>query len=78
MTLLENNATLAGAVQAYAGREHEGSQAWFWTPEWQEGEREADEDIASDRVFRQNSTEEFLAFLHARPSPDAHAEEIDR
>ncbi|MBU0567176.1 AbrB/MazE/SpoVT family DNA-binding domain-containing protein [bacterium] len=25
-------------------------QAWFWTKEWQEGEREADEDIKTGRV----------------------------
>ena len=23
------------------------SQAWFWTPEWQEGERQADAEIAA-------------------------------
>ena len=26
------------------------SQAWFWTEEWQKGEREADEDIKAGRV----------------------------
>ena len=25
-------------------------QAWFWTEEWQEGEREAEEDIRSGRA----------------------------
>lgn len=25
-------------------------QAWFWTREWQDGEREADEDIREGRV----------------------------
>ena len=25
-------------------------QAWFWTSEWQEGEREAEEDLRSGRV----------------------------
>jgi len=25
-------------------------QAWFWTPEWQRSEREADEDIKAGRV----------------------------
>jgi len=38
-------------------------QAWFWTPEWQAGEREADEDIAAGRVTRSYSDEEFLAAL---------------
>jgi antitoxin PrlF len=30
-------------------------QAWFWTPGWQKGEREADEDIAAGRVTRMKS-----------------------
>jgi AbrB family looped-hinge helix DNA binding protein len=30
-------------------------QAWFWTPDWQVGEREADEDIAAGRVTRMKS-----------------------
>jgi len=25
-------------------------QAWFWTPEWQQGEREVDEDIKAGRL----------------------------
>ncbi len=28
----------------------ESSQAWFWTPEWQEKERAAEEDIRAGRV----------------------------
>ncbi len=27
-------------------------QAWFYTPEWQQKEREADEDIARGRISR--------------------------
>jgi len=26
------------------------SQAWFWSPEWQRGEREVDEDIRAGRI----------------------------
>ena len=26
-------------------------QAWFWTPEWQEGEREVDEDLRAGRII---------------------------
>lgn len=26
-------------------------QAWFWTEEWQKGEREADEDIRAGRTY---------------------------
>jgi antitoxin PrlF len=38
-------------------------QAWFWAPEWQAGEREADEDIAAGRGSHFGSTEEFLSGL---------------
>src|SRR4030043_474689 len=27
-------------------------QAWFWTKRWQEGEKEADEDIKAGRVYQ--------------------------
>ena len=30
-------------------------QAWFWTPDWQKGELEADEDIAAGRITRMKS-----------------------
>lgn len=39
------------------------SQAWFWTEEWQAGEREADADIKAGRGTVYNSGEEFLASL---------------
>jgi len=39
------------------------SQAWFWTPEWQAGERQAEEDIAAGRGRVFKSSEEFLASL---------------
>jgi hypothetical protein len=41
------------------------SQAWFWTEEWQAGEREADADRAAGRSERFDSGEEFLAALRA-------------
>ncbi len=50
-------------------REIDPKQAWFWTPEWQEGEREADEDIAAGRVTRYDSDEQFLAALEADLKP---------
>jgi len=34
------------------------SQAYFWTRKWQEGEREADEDIKAGRVKSFDSVEE--------------------
>ncbi len=39
------------------------SQAWFWTPEWQEGEAAASADIAAGRTTRHMSNEEFLTSL---------------
>ena len=38
-------------------------QAWFWTPEWQAKEREADEDIAAGRVTRYMNDDEFFDSL---------------
>lgn len=38
-------------------------QAWFWTPEWQAREAEAEADIAAGRVIRHHSDAEFLASL---------------
>jgi hypothetical protein len=45
------------------GSGHAADQAWFWTPEWQEGELEVDEHIAAGRSRHFGSTEEFLAAL---------------
>jgi hypothetical protein len=38
-------------------------QAWYWTPEWQEGERRADESIARGEGVTLYSHEEFEAWL---------------
>ena len=42
------------------------TQAWFWTSEWQEGEREADADRAAGRIETFNSGEEFIGALRSR------------
>ena len=47
------------------------TQAWFWTPQWQQGEREADADLAAGRVQTFNSGEDFLDALRARAKPAA-------
>ncbi len=39
------------------------NQAYFWTKSWQEGEREADEDIKTGRVKTFNSVDELLEDL---------------
>jgi hypothetical protein len=38
-------------------------QAWFWTREWQAGEKEADEDIAAGRVKTFNRVDDLLEEL---------------
>ena len=45
------------------------TQAWFWTPEWQRREREADEDIEAGRVKRFDDVEELLEDLRAHRKP---------
>jgi antitoxin MazE len=40
-------------------------QLWFWTPEWQKKEREADEDIAQGRVKEFASVDELIKDLRS-------------
>lgn len=40
-------------------------QAWFWTEEWQAGERAVDRDIAAGVPMESGTPEEFLAALAA-------------
>jgi len=47
------------------------TQAWFWTPQWQAGEREADADLAAGRGETFNSGKEFLEALRSRAGPAA-------
>ncbi len=39
-------------------------QAWFWTKRWQEGEKEAEEDIKAGHVHRFPDSKSAVAFLH--------------
>ena len=41
-------------------------QAWFWSREWQEAEREAEADMQSGRVHEFADAEDAIAFLHRR------------
>ena len=41
-------------------------QAWFWTRRWQEGEREAEEDIRAGRIHSFDSAKEAITLLHKR------------
>ncbi len=38
-------------------------QLWFWTPEWQAKEREADEDIARGKIKEFDSVDELIKEL---------------
>lgn len=42
------------------------SQGWFWDPEWQAGEFEADAEVAAGQGEVHSSTEELLAALDRR------------
>jgi len=39
-------------------------QAWFWTKRWQQGEKEAEEDIRAGRVHRFSDAKSAVAHLH--------------
>ncbi len=39
------------------------TQAWYWTPEWQAGEREVEADLAAGRIETFSSSEELLGAL---------------
>lgn len=41
-------------------------QAWFWTPEWQPGERRADADLAAGRYTVHESDDDFERALLER------------
>jgi AbrB family looped-hinge helix DNA binding protein len=42
------------------------TQAWFWSPDWQAGERDADSDRASGNVEEFASGEELIGALRSR------------
>lgn len=42
------------------------SQSYFWTEEWQRGERKADEDIKAGRVRRFKSAKEAVEYLKSK------------
>jgi AbrB family looped-hinge helix DNA binding protein len=45
-------------------------QAWFFTPEWLAGEREADDDIAAERGTVHESAEDMFTHLDSLGSAD--------
>lgn len=53
----------SGAIVMRPKKLIDADQAWFWSDEWQRGEREASDDVAAGRVRRFDSAEEFLTAL---------------
>ena len=41
-------------------------QAWFWTKRWQQGEKEAEEDIHAGRIHHFPDSKSAVAFLHGQ------------
>jgi hypothetical protein len=41
-------------------------QAYFWTKEWQEGEKEADRDIKQGKIGKPESAKDIIRHLHSR------------
>jgi hypothetical protein len=64
-------------IECWAAQLAEGAQdqdqAWYWTPEWQAGERAADVDLAAGRSTRFESDEAFLQALEAHLDDETEA-----
>ncbi len=41
-------------------------QAWFWSERWQQGEKEAEDDISAGRVHNFPNAKSAVIFLHRR------------
>jgi AbrB family looped-hinge helix DNA binding protein len=52
-----------GAIVMRPKKLIDADQAWFWTEEWQRGEREASDDIATGRTRRSATANEFIESL---------------
>ncbi|MBL7208942.1 MAG: AbrB/MazE/SpoVT family DNA-binding domain-containing protein [Dehalococcoidia bacterium] len=68
-----------GAVVLKVKKLVDKEQAWFWTKRWQQGEREAEEDVSSGHVHRFDSASKAVDYLHRRAQdnstgPSRHAD----
>ena len=52
-------------------------QSWYWTPEWQAAEREADEDMAAGRIHRYNNVDELIKSLHEQCNQQSDEEQLE-
>ncbi|MCB9438384.1 MAG: hypothetical protein H6673_15520 [Anaerolineales bacterium] len=65
----QHTASIFGALRQQAGLPPKGvpdDQAWFWTPEWQAGEREVDEAYARGEYEVFENVEDALTYLHSQ------------
>lgn len=69
-TLLEAIRRDDGVIELRPQAVIDADQAWFWTESWQQGEREADEDIAAGRFETFDDVESFIAHLETIPQAD--------
>lgn len=60
---LEFEITSAGEVTVHGLTKIRSDQAWFWTPEWQDGERKASEDVAAGRTTVHEDADSMFAHL---------------
>ena len=56
-------------LRGVARRDIDPEQAWFWTRDWQDGEREADRDLAEGRFTRYEGDGAFLKHLEEMGEP---------
>jgi len=61
--MVREEASTRAAVVQLAATVDTASQAWYWTPEWQKGEAEADEDLASNRLTQAETVDEMFDVL---------------
>jgi len=54
-----------GAISVVVQKLVDREQGYFWTREWQEGEREADEDIRIGRLKTFDSVDDLIAELRS-------------
>ncbi|MEW5827961.1 MAG: hypothetical protein AB1846_03655 [Chloroflexota bacterium] len=59
----DSGGTIALVIQGGKFEAISASQSWFWTDEWQAGERKVDEYIEAGKIETFDSMEEFLDTL---------------
>lgn len=64
--ITQHGKRVAALVPPYVADSYKGDQEWYWTPEWQEKEQQAEDDLAAGRSERFDASDEFLAALAER------------